>query len=704
MVLQQDAMAFAESILSKDVAIRLSEGFTNVLRSASKKKGEGATVLIPVITRRCFVLFFAYYETLCAYWHSSCFEERPEFLRSYGRDDLANLKATFESCVITDNAAWAMAYDMVADYRRTGAFPSLFVVDELLFHGRALNGFLYGLEKRLADAESLYERAPNVPDGVGKSAVKAFLGQLHIFVINYNVGASVLLPRYQKVLDRDSPEAALPIKAWRARSIAYAQYVSVCGINNVGFAMGLAISAHEDTVSFSEVKPGFTKISTELQGLGQDTWLYFYPSVSQPRIVCTIRRKQSQIGGEKNLYVPYIIVDHASFARLLELHCILLREAQQSGKQRVTTFLAQLDEVLSAQTENERVSLVPWLAQTTDLVLTSWLIKRFLREQNITQAQIDGEWKESIGWRQLVASFRSYGKIGQDADNVREMLEELWGWEPTQSLEDYLAVYAADAKPFSVDWMDLAPIQRNARLGEGSPLVQCVEDTISRIAFEAEQNAYVLYGSGLFFTDADLANWGDDHSVDTLLAKLRAEAQVCGFMPEPVNIYEVMAVIVQAMDLGLLGMNVAFERQPCANLEQYWTQPHEVYTRQRAGEAALFLLPVRYRNLLTVFGEIREKRKRDMDGAAFDLERLARKLSCEESGDTVEIAAGLAVPAAHLARRLYRAYELFIRGGQNFNEWRCDLRDRRLSAQDQEVVSDADRRLQVRFLQAYRDL
>ncbi len=702
--MQQAPNTFAERVLSKGISDPFCEFFTSILCKALAFQNEDKTrpVFIVVITRRCFVLFFSYYEMLC--WcidHPS--SERPLPWKDYSREELIELAEAFKNCVITDNAAWAMAYDMVKNYATEQVFPQLIVTDELLFHGRALNGFLYGLEKRLLHAKFLYqdEFPYEISDEIFIQDI--FLGSLAIRVANRNVGSSVLLPRYQENLAKNNPNIELPIEDWRNRSIAYAQYVSVCGINNTGFTLGIAIPAEQDQGPSSCDGSLFTKVGTSLQDIGQNTWLYFYPSAEQPRMVCTVRCKQSQTDKKKNLYVPFLILDHIDPKQLLELHRQLVQEAQASGKQAVASLLNRMMDVLSAEKNQKKALLVPWVAQTTDLVLTSWLMKRFLRDvKGINQQDIAGTWNDAIDWEQLAANFRLYDLANSASDKTIDALKELWGWEPSRVLEDYFSVYTVNAKPLAVGWMDHSPVNIGAGSGEDSPLVQCLEDTIARIGLEAERNAYTLYGSGLSFSDEALSHWGDDHSLDTLLGELHKQTKTYAPILDKVNLYEAVAIITQAMDLGLLGMNTILDKQPCEDRASYRENPRELYTRQRAGEASLFLLPIRYRNFLPVLSEIQEKRGEDFEGAAFDLGRFVGSLSVKD--DTVFVAYDIRMPVDQLRRSLCSAYEMLVSGGQKIKEWQCSLHNRRVSFAEQEKNGEIDRGLKTNFLWAYRNL
>lgn len=678
--------------------------FTSVLHEALtfQDNDKKRPVFIAVITRRCFVLFCSYYEMLCRCIDNPSFE-RPRLWEHYSREKMIELAETFRNCVITDNAAWAMAYEMVETYASSGAFPQLIVADELLFHGRALNGFLYGLEKRLLDAKALYstEFLNEISDEIFIQNV--FLSSLTIRVANRNMGSSVLLPRYQAILAKSNFNIELTIEDWRNRSIAYAQFVSVCGINNTGFTLGISIPAEQDQDIPSCDNSLFAKVKTNLQDIEQNTWLYFYPSAEQPRMVCTVRYKQSQTDEKKNLYVPFLILDHADPKQLLKLHYDLVQEARISGKQAVASLLSRMDDILSTATNQKKDLLIPWIAQTTDLVLTSWLIKRFLRDvKGISQQDIMGTWNAAIDWEQLAANFRPYDIANVTSSKTLAALKELWSWEPSNTLEDYFSVYTANAKSLTVEWMDRSIPNVITALDENSPFVQCLEDTISRIGLEAERNAYTLYGSGLTFCDEALSHWGDDHSLDTLLGELYKQSQTYALVLDKVNLYVAVAVITQAMDLGLLGMNTVLDKQPCENRARYRENPRELYTRQRAGEASLFLLPIRYRNFLPVLSEIQEKRGDDFEGATFDLGRFVDSLSTQSN--TIPVAHNISMPPDQLKRNLCSAYEMLVSGGQKIREWQCNLYDRRVPFAEQENIGEIERGLKTNLLWAYRNL
>lgn len=703
-------------ILSKPRSEEFARFFLNILREANQyhQEDNACPVFVVVTSNRCLAMFSSYLRILCETTQDPD-AASPSPWKSCNPDELQILIATFRSCVITSSAAWSMAYDMTQHYLETGTFPHLFVVDELPLHGRALTGFLYGLEKRLLHAETLYMEKFGAAAKSRAPIQEVFLDKLHISVVHQLAGASVLLPRYQRILTRDNPlSTELPLQTWRDYSIAYTQYASICGAHLIGRSFGFPVPEVRDHPIEATANSMFTKVCTRLQGIKQETWLYFYPSADHPQVICAVCCQPDHNKGSQTMCVPYIILNHISWDSLLSLHNRLAQEAQTSGKRKLAAFLSRLEPVLEDTANSEPSLLTAWIVQTTDLVLSTWLLKRFLRDvKGVSQDELAEAWLDSVDLEPLICNFRIWGPTDQVRADILSALQELWTWEPTGTLEEYLAVYTTNGQPISATWMGANQPAGDTELDENSPLVQCVEDTLSKISLEAERNAYTLYGSGLSFSDEAMSNWGDIHSMSTLLEKLHTQAETYIAVRGPLNLYETTAILLQAMDLGLLGMSTVFVRQQatksqscwrsCTDWNSYNSSPGEVYTWLRAGEAALFLLPIRYRNLLPVLDEIQEKRKEDLEGAAFDLNRFVDSLDSGDSQKPIRIANDLFVPVNQLKRSLCIAYELFVLGGQKFKEWECGLHDRRLPAKIQIEVNESDRRLRMYFLSTYRN-
>ena len=212
-------------ILSKPRSEEFSRFFLNILREANQYRQENSAcpIFVVIASNRCLTMFFSYLRMLCDAAQNPD-AARPASWKTCSHSELQSLIDTFRSCVITNSAAWSMAYDMVQHYLETGAFPHLIVVDELPLHGRALNGFLYGLEKRLLHAETLYTEKIRTAAQSCPPIQEVFLSKLHISIVHQIAGASVPLSRYQRILNRDNPPSTeLSLQAWRDYSISYTQ-------------------------------------------------------------------------------------------------------------------------------------------------------------------------------------------------------------------------------------------------------------------------------------------------------------------------------------------------------------------------------------------------------------------------------------------------------------------------------------------------
>ena len=396
-------------ILSKPCSEEFAHFFLNILQQADQYRLEdqACPVYIVIVSNRGLALFFSYFRTLLDSAQNPD-ADRPAPWKSCTTEELQNLAAVFRDCVITSSAAWSMAYDIAQTYLESGTFPHLFVVDELPLHGRALTGFLYGLEKRLMHAEALYVEKFGAAAKSRAPIQEVFLDKLHISVVHQLAGASVLLPQYQRILTRDNPPSTeLPLQTWRDYSIAYTQYASICGAHLTGRSFGFPVPEVRNHPIEATANSMFTKVCTRLQGIKQETWLYFYPSADHPQVICAVCCQPDHNKGNQTMCVPYIILNHISWDSLLGLHNQLAQEAQASGKRKLAAFLSRLEPVLEDTANSKPSLLTAWIGQTTDLVLSTWLLKRFLRDvKGVSQDELEEAWPDSVDLEPLICNFR----------------------------------------------------------------------------------------------------------------------------------------------------------------------------------------------------------------------------------------------------------------------------------------------------------
>lgn len=325
-----------------------------------------------------------------------------------------------------------------------------------------------------------------------------------------------------------------------------------------------------------------------------------------------------------------------------------------------------------------------------------------MKKYNISNDNGCCELKDIVNLCDIFQNVRSYNDILHNNDCVHELLDELLSWYPSNTLDYYLSIYTQNSRYINVECMDLMQKQKNFSLDESSEIVQCVEDTMAKFAYESEQTVLAHLGNiSSLCKEADLTRWGESHSIDTFLDALREELRSGCYIPNKINIYEVVAIVMQAMELGFVDMDITFDRHYMSDMELYLSQPYEVYTRMRFGEYALFIFPFRYRNLMSILCKIREKRRSDTNGAYFDLERLSNKISSGRKDNHIEIAYGITIPSYNMTNRLCRVYELFIRGGQKFNEFGGVICDRRMSPNEITVACDKDNQLRLLFNKMY---
>ena len=160
------------------------------------------------------------------------------------------------------------------------------------------------------------------------------------------------------------------------------------------------------------------------------------------------------------------------------------------------------------------------------------------------------------------------------------------------------------------------------------------------------------------------------------------------------DIYKVVAEIIQAMDLGIIGMNTALD------------SPKSSYTLVKAGEQALFVKPIRYRNFIPLFSEIERKYSSDREAILREIryftennsEYILEKdnsLFCGCSGNAEKDAKKMTKELISFVKELYRS-------GQTISDWDISLSeqlDKENFSFMSQLMKDID--LQNKYVQLY---
>lgn len=672
----------ARRVMGSENAERFCEFFTSAVEKAAeiKKESKEYPVFIVTVTKRCSIMFSSYYDMLC--WcvsHPS--DDRPNVWKDYSQEKLSELAEVYKCCVITGDAALAMTYDIVETFATDWVFPQMVVVDELLYHGRSLNSFLYNFEKRIMNAKHAYSGTFEYQLDDEQFVDGILLASLNVMVLDKNIGKSVLLPRYEKKL-RDSHTAKeISLTEVRHNSLAYTRYTSVCDNNTEELAMYVDKSV--DCKDLDE----FSKVVTNIQGMRQSNWISAYPDSTNTRVVCVIRRKESRIDESKYIYSPLMIIDHINPDKIMNLHTRIVKDAEAQGKFKLAALLS------NGKNCGSNEVFLPWALDTINLVLSSWIFRKFLQKA----AKIDGiSYKES-NIDQIASKFRPYDYMDLTSENTVEALKELLDFKPTSNIEDYLGMYTDESNHFrnNLPWCCNNPVE----IEEKSLVVKCVEDALQEISFEAELNAYTLYGSGIYFSDEAMSNWGDIHSLDTVLQRIGKHANE---NEAEIGICEAIAILTHAMDVGLFSVRTVIDKHPADNRVEYQNSKIEAYTWFKIGEASMYIMPMRYSGLLDILSDVQTKRGEDFDGADFDIGIFIRKLSSND--EDIAISHDISMKPYELKKSMLDFYKIMVKNGQKFSEWKLDTVDNRQDFEKNKNNLSIDRDIRRNLFWAFRNI
>lgn len=586
--------------------------FSELFKASVDLMEQGRPFFVAFFTRRCHVLMQIFLNIAFSY-EGRPRDEWPEFLSEL---DLGVLKKAVRTRFVTDANLLTMVDSMSEGYRASGTLPEILVIDELLLHGRTLNSFLLKFETRLGKDEALKE---------------GFQRALKIYVYAQKDSTTLVLSRYRECVqwrfckclsERDCGDLSLRLS----------QMVSVSAVNNVGFSWSLRISTEHDKFFAGEPlgrETAFRRVRTKLQNIEQDSFIWLYPDSENVKAVCTVRTKTSAftlLGSRQQMYVPYIIFDRLPLESAWKLHCRLVKDLENDGLDEITKLLRR-DEGYLQRVEGQTKEYYRWICETNALILGYMLMRRFLDEvlgfekndylacKNDHDVDLD-QIARNYAWAKRDEESGTLGCL----EDIRSSLQALWDWEPPAGrLEMYLDLLLADA----------APIWSGEKFGERSvadspylSIVNRVQDAVAEISYQAERNAMEKIASGMILDDHSLADWSASYSIRELLGRCREKfEEQMRFLPLDyrygATIYQVLAIVIQCMDLGLLSMTSDQEKQ--AERDEI-----EVFTLVKAGEQAQNILPVRYRDLFPVLELILENSGGDRRDVHTELRYFAK--------------------------------------------------------------------------------
>lgn len=586
--------------------VKIFEKCLQLEKKGCKAGTESSIYFVAFITRRCHVLFLVYLDIFLSYRNEAS-EKRPEYLKNY---DLDQLERIVKEHFVTDADILSMGGKIADIYTQEGVLPPIIVVDELLLHGRSLNQFLLKFEKSIQTRlENIHTREKlytlqNLRD--------ALVEAISLYVYAQNDDTLLLFSRYQKCLCVEKKSDA---KGWRQFSKKIALLVSVSPINNVAYSWSFRIPAK----SFPDMKvnasEGFNLIKTDMQNIRQDNYIWLYPDSSAPKAVCTVRVKESFVRGENGerllLAVPFIIMGKRSFRSALRLHRTLVEEL---AEQPFSQLLSSRDDYI--ENTNEAIFYYRWISETNELLLSYMMFRKFWNALPFSLKNEIGDIKQYVDFLQISRNFlypyKNNRKRENDNDVLEKLLYSIWDWEPeNDAFEKYMSLAVFDAEELYDSRKVGFSVKRLIEEHEfcQKKIIHDVEDVIAEIGIEAERNAYEKSISGAAFSEETLSIWGNNYSLKDVLRRYCERT----WTYDGVDMYQVIAVIVQAMDLGIIGMNARCEKE-------------KLFTTVRAGEQSLFIKPIRYHDYITVLKKIDRKYGYSLANVKIELEDFMKRL------------------------------------------------------------------------------
>lgn len=531
--------------------------------------------LVAFVTRRCHILLQLFLNIFKSYEGKAPSDAIPYYLCNV---DLSNISKIVERHFLTDFNLVVQAGRIADYYLEKGSFPEVIILDEIIVHGRAVNSLLLKYES--AVISRLKQVCPEMDDKKESSLLDRLASTTMLRIYAQNNEPLLLLSRYQQRFKSNRLCSPREIKELSQK---FASLVISSNVNNVSYSWNFKLRSPA-VERWNALTPpsGFLKFTTNLRYVCQNCCLWLYPNASRPKAVCSIRWKEYRATDHSKselLVVPFIISDRLPRKNLLRLHnriCKDLRGLKLS-------FLTDYEDYDIGSPE---FYYLRWLSETNDLILTYLLFRRFCGTNSSCEA-----WSHFLETSILARNYKLFSLNGSSTqrDIVKE-LRSIWSWVPPDSnqLEQYFDILLEDAQPI---WSS-EDIQTNYSTVSpevtDSKLIRAVEDAIAFIGYEAEKKVCDKYSSGVFLSDKTLADWGPQYSMSQILEHCRQfwnRSAGSG----PMDVYAVLALLVQEMDLGIIGMNPQFD-----------CNSDTLYTMVRAGEHSLFIVPTRYQEFIPV--------------------------------------------------------------------------------------------------------
>ena len=592
---------------------------------------ERSPYFVVFITRRCHVLKEIVFEALL----SATLQEQLNAgwfdISSIGltRNELTveNIKnQLFPLCrkhFITDFNFLSMDRAFAQYFYKTHELPDFIIADEILLHGRAMNKLLLSMEEQLMSAYSSLTKAASRDDDVdditeeNRFAIRTcFREHVRLDIYAQKQNRLLLFSRYARegtLLGNKRNELQ-----WRKLSLHFAQVVSVATVNNVGFSLSFVVKGSkkpdinkihlEIPENEGLLKTQYQIIQTNMQGIPLTNHIVLFTLGNELKAIWSFRVKEiltnDNYKASCQMAVPYLMTGTVQTAYVWKVFLQIRGKAFEDLKRRAIysedckslKILLNLglgvDAKLPENWDAERFH-AEQIGRLTNVLLNYILLKKYLDSETIAQLG------NHIEYELLQSTYSSFEFDDESKEyrlrDVKGAFRLLWSLDfgnPAEYLNNLLLdSMGLDMRGFSLR----CPTEEE--LNADSSLENDVLDVLYRLGVEAEGHAYERISSGYSFSEHSLANWGTTHSIMGVLDCYRKREI------EEIPIFSYLAELIHAMDLGIIGMTPKdiYEEETAKK-----STPN-IYTMVKAGEQALFIKPIRYRNFIPVLSEIEKK-------------------------------------------------------------------------------------------------
>lgn len=671
----------AAGIMGKQEFIDVALFFGYLIKKAASYQNK--TYILCFITRRCHVLWGIFYDYFMACKdtmkldasESPVFEEIKPMMEDFLNIDLEMV----QQHSVTDTNLSSQFETLKEYFEQRKQELHIMIVDELLIHGRALNLFLSTLEQNLLDG---------IQDPTEADFIRSkFLNSIHLYGYTRNDDVLLLLPRYRECLTVSKIRSKV---SWRDLSARFARLIAVSSVNNVAYSWSIRTPVLEDKERsyplYDNIYDVFHHYRTGIQDTLEDNFIYLYPSDSCVKAICTVRSKRSLLPlctgkfpcESYQMYVPYIILDGLSIENIQRLHQRIIQDIENSSNLKIAGIFKRSGNFIQ-NVENVPQKYYRWLAETNELVLSYLLFRKFAKQVwGYTNEQIS-QLSEYIDYQQLC---RNYNWIEIDGDDIRidktgEFLKDIWLWNPPDELfDEYMELLLDGTEPFwngetfgPSDYLDSNKhvLCEEGQKGKDNPIAIAVLDVIAEIGVEAEENAHSRLTSNIEISDELLSSWGTMDSIKRFLFKCQESfSEYSNYqegIPAAADLYQVSSVLLQAMDLGLVGMNPLY-----GQISPEKSSFESLFTMIKAGEQALFILPNRFREFIAVLLKMEERWGENREDFKIDIQRFSLEY-CKKNKGIDESSSILELSTKPLLNSLLRFMESIWRSGQSIAEW-----------------------------------